>query len=165
MKQTSDLKKKSFINNVIQILERNEKDREVKLIKKQSDLTKSYKRAQSFVREYKQLFDGEDLYKANDIILEKNDKGLYDNDIVGETDDKFISEIQKSDKSIDRRNKLIKTEKDSISHLMRLFFGETSFKIKREFIDKLDIDKVLVGYKNGNEVYYSEKFNSLYEIV
>ena len=165
MKQTSDLKKKSFINNVIQILERNEKDREVKLIKKQSDLTKSYKRAQSFVREYKQLFDGEDLYKANDIILEKNDKGLYDNDIVGETDDKFISEIQKSDKSIDRRNKLIKTEKDSISHLMRLFFGETSFKIKREFIDKLEIDKVLVGYKNGNEVYYSEEFNSLYEIV
>lgn len=165
MKQTSDLKKKSFINNVIQILERNEKDREVKLIKKQSDLTKSYKRAQSFVREYKQLFDGEDLYKANDIILEKNDKGLYDNDIVGETDDKFISEIQKSDKSIDRRNKLIKTEKDSMSHLMRLFFGETSFKIKREFIDKLDIDKVLVGYKNGNEVYYSEEFNSLYEIV
>lgn len=105
------------------------------------------------------------MYKSNDIILEKNDKGLYDNDIVGETDDKFISEIQKHDKSIDRRNKLIKTEKDSISHLMRLFFGETSFKIKREFIDKLDIDKVLVGYKNGNEVYYSEEFNSLYEIV
>ena len=165
MKQTSDLKKKSFINNVIQILERNEKDREVKLIKKQSDLTKSYKRAQSFVREYKQLFDGEDLYKANDIILEKNDKGLYNNDIVGETDDKFISEIQKSDKSIDRRRNLIKRETNSISQLMKVFFGETSFKIKREFIDKLDIDKVLVGYKNGNEVYYSEEFNSLYEIV
>ena len=164
MKQTSDLKKKSFINNVIQILERNGKDREVKLIKKQSDLTKSYKRAQSFVREYKQLFDGEDLYKANDIILEKNDNGLYDNDIVGETDDKFISEIQKSDKSIDRRN-LIRRETNSISQLMKVFFGETSFKIKREFIDKLDIDKVLVGYKNGNEVYYSEEFNSLYEIV
>jgi len=165
MKQTSVIEKQSFINNVIKILEKNEKEREIKLIKKQNDLTKKYKRAQSFVREYKPIFDGENLYKSNDIILEKNDKGLYDNDIVGETDDKFISEIQKHDKSIDRRNKLIKTEKDSISHLMRLFFGETSFKIKREFIDKLDIDKVLVGYKNGNEVYYSEEFNSLYEIV
>ena len=48
---------------------------------------------------------------------------------------------------------------------MKLFFGETSYKIKKEFIDKLDIKKVLVGYKNGNEVYYSEEFNSLYEIV
>lgn len=165
MKQTSVLEKQSFINNVISILEKNEKERETKLIKKQSDLTKKYKRAQSFVRENKSIFDGEDLYKSNDIFLEKNDKGLYENDIVGETDEKFISEIKKHDKSIDRRNKLIKMEKDSISRLMRLFFGETSFKIKREFIDKLDIDKVLVGYKNGNEVYYSEEFNSLYEIV
>lgn len=165
MKQTSVLEKQSFINNVISILEKNEKEREIKLIKKQSDLTKKYKRAQSFVRENKSIFDGEDLYKSNDIFLEKNDNGLYDNDIVGETDEKFISEIRKHDKSIDRRKKLIKMEKDSISRLMRLFFGETSFKIKREFIDKLDIDKVLVGYKNGNEVYYSEEFNSLYEIV
>lgn len=165
MKQTSEIEKQSFINNVIKILEKNEKEREIKLIKKQNDLTKKYKRAQSFVRENKSIFDGEDLYKSNDIFLEKNDNGLYENDIVGETDEKFISEIRKHDKSIDRRNKLIKMEKDSISRLMRLFFGETSFKIKREFIDKLDIDKVLVGYKNGNEVYYSEEFNSLYEIV
>lgn len=165
MKETTVLEKQSFINNVISLLEKYEKEREIKLIKKQSDLTKKYKRAQSFVRENKSIFDGEDLYKPNDIILEKNDKGLYDNDIVGETDDKFISEIQKSDKSIEIRNKLINREKDSISHLMKLFFGETSYKIKKEFIDKLDIKKILVGYKNGNEVYYSEEFNSLYEIV
>ena len=165
MKKTSEIEKKSFINNVIKILEGCGKNNEIRLIKRQSDLIKMYKRAQSFVRENKSIFTDVDLYKISINQYQKNDNGLYNNDIVGETDEKFISEIQKHDKSIDRRRNLIKRETNSISQLMKVFFGETSFKIKREFIDKLDIDKVLVGYKNGNEVYYSEEFNSLYEIV
>ena len=165
MKKTSEVIKQNYINNVINVLEKSNKEREIKLISKQNDLTKKYKRAQSFVRENKSIFTDVDLYKISINQYQKNDNGLYNNDIIGESDDKFISEIQKSDKSINRREKLINREKDSISNLMRLFFGETSFKIKKEFIDKLDIDKVLVGYKNGNEVYYSEEFNSLYEIV
>lgn len=165
MKKTSEVIKQNYINNVINVLKKNNKEREIKLISKQNDLTKKYKRAQSFVRENKSIFTDVDLYKISINKYQKNDNGLYNNDIIGEADDKFISEIQKSDKSINRREKLINREKDSISHLMRIFFGETSFKIKKEFIDKLDIDKVLVGYKNGNEVYYSEEFNSLYEIV
>lgn len=165
MKKTSEVIKQNYINNVINVLERSNKEREIKLISKQNDLTKKYKRAQSFVRENKSIFTDVDLYKISINQYQKNDNGLYNNDIVGETDEKFISEIQKHDKSIDRRRNLIKRETNSISQLMKVFFGETSFKIKREFIDKLDIDKVLVGYKNGNEVYYSEEFNSLYEIV
>lgn len=165
MKKTSEIIKQNYINNVINVLERSNKEREIKLISKQNDLTKKYKRAQSFVRENKSIFTDVDLYKISINQYQKNDNGLYNNDIVGETDEKFISEIQKHDKSIDRRRNLIKKETNSISQLMKVFFGETSFKIKREFIDKLDIDKVLVGYKNGNEVYYSEEFNSLYEIV
>ena len=165
MKKTSEVIKQNYIKNVINVLERSNKEREIKLISKQNDLTKKYKRAQSFVRENKSIFTDEDLYKININQYQKNDNGLYNNDIVGETDDEFIIEIQNSDKSIDKRDKSFKRKRDSMSNLMKLFFGETSYKIKKEFIDKLDIDKVLVGYKNGNEVYYSEEFNSLYEIV
>ena len=165
MKKTSEIEKKSFINNVIGILERSEKHNEIRLIKKQSDLTKMYKRAQSFVRENRQIFEGVDLYKTDEIRFEKNDKGLYDNDIVGETDEKFISEIYKCDNSIEVKRNDADRGKSNLSHLIKLFFGKTEFKIKREFINKLDIKKELIGYKNGNEVYYSEEFNSLYEIV
>ena len=136
MKKTSEIEKKSFINNVIKILEGCGKNNEIRLIKRQSDLIKMYKRAQSFVRENKSIFTDVDLYKISINQYQKNDNGLYNNDIVGETDEKFISEIQKHDKSIDRRRNLIKRETNSISQLMKVFFGETSFKIKREFIDK-----------------------------
>lgn len=165
MKKTSEIEKKSFINNVIKILEGCGKNNEIRLIRKQSDLTKMYKRAQSFVRENKQIFEGADLYKSDEIRFEKNDNGLYDNDIVGETDEKFISEICKCDNSIEVKRNDANSSKSNLSHLIKLFFGKTEFKIKREFINKLDIKKELIGYKNGNEVYYSEEFNSLYEIV
>ena len=165
MKKTSEIEKKSFINNVIKILEGCGKNNEIRLIKRQSDLIKMYKRAQSFVRENRPIFEGIDLYKNDEIRFEKNDKGLYDNDIVGETDEKFISEICKCDNSIEVKRNDANSSKSNLSHLIKLFFGKTEFKIKKEFINKLDIKKELIGYKNGNEVYYSEEFNSLYEIV
>ena len=165
MKKTSDYIKQCYIDNVTNILVKWNKGREIALIGKQTDLTKKYKKAQLFVRENTPLFSDEDLYNVNNHRLEKNENGLYDNDIVGETDEKFISEIQMHDKSINGRKDYLSKEEDNILKLMKLFFGETTFKLKKDFIDKLDIDKVLVGYKNGNEVYYSKEFNSLYEIV
>ena len=74
-------------------MNRKSKKHEVKLINKQTDLTKRYKKSQVYVRENKEIFDGIDLYKTDLYVLPKGENGLYENDIVGETDEQFTDKI------------------------------------------------------------------------
>ncbi len=165
MKKTTDKIKKVYVNNVLMNLETNGKKHEIELINRQSDLTKQYKRAQSFVRDNKDIFKGIDLYKAIFSTLEKRANGLYENDIVGEKDEEFLNKIDESDKSIIRKEIVVEGDNIPKSKLMNWFFGETQYKIKKDFIDKMDFKKEFIGYKNGNEVFYCEEFNCLYEVV
>ena len=165
MKRTSDEQKNVFVKNVIETLNRKSKKHEVKLINKQTDLTKRYKKSQVYVRENKEIFDGIDLYKTDLYVLPKGENGLYENDIVGETDEQFTDKICKADKSINVNANVAQIEKKQLSHLKESLFNEIAIKIKKEFIDKLEIDKELFGYKNGNIVYYCKEYDCLYEIV
>ena len=62
MKKKIEKEKLIFIENVISILEKSDLGHEIKLIKRQDDVTKKYKRAQSSVRAFKDLFKDIDLY-------------------------------------------------------------------------------------------------------
>jgi hypothetical protein len=165
MNKIEDKIKERYINNVISKLECNGKKHEVKLINRQKDLIKKYKKSQAIVREDKKLFEGIDLYIEGTTMLEKGANGLYENDIVGETDEQFLSETTKYDNIRNSKQACIQSEIKNMRRLIGIFFGDTCYKIKKEFINKLNIDNELVGYKNGNEVYYCKEFDCLYEIV
>lgn len=97
-----------------------------------------------------------DTKKVNDKIEEAK--------IIDETDEVFIEKIMDSDNSIEMKSNVKSISNDS-NLLFKLLFENISVKVKKEFIEKLDIDKVLVGYKNGVEVYYCESVNKYYEMI
>lgn len=165
MNKVLDETKEIYINNVIKVLKDNGKEHEVELVSRQKTLTSKYKKAQVFVRENKQIFEGIDLYKMTDIIPVVNGQIEVNNEIVNESDEEYIEKVEVAEKDILERQKLIEKEKFNQDILMKYLFGEIPLKIKNEFTDKLNIDKVLVGYKNGNEVLYCEKYNCIYEII
>lgn len=165
MNKVLDETKEIYINNVIKVLKDNGKEHEVELVSRQKTLTSKYKKAQVFVRENKQIFEGIDLYKMTEIIPVVNGQIEVNNEIVNESDEEYIEKVEVAEKNISERQKLIEKEKFNQEILMKYLFGEIPLKIKSEFTDKLNIDKVLVGYKNGNEVLFCEKYNCIYEII
>ena len=165
MNKVLDETKEIYINNVINVLKDNGKEHEVELTSRQKTLFSKYKKAQGFVRDNKPMFEGIDLYKVNEIVQVENGQIEVNNNIVNESDDEYIEKIEVAEKDILERQKLIEKEKFNQDILMKYLFGEIPLKIKNEFTDKLNIDKVLVGYKNGNEVLYCEKYNCIYEII
>ena len=165
MNKVLDETKEIYINNVINVLKDNGKEHEVELTSRQKTLFSKYKKAQGFVRDNKPMFEGIDLYKVNEIVQVGNGQIEVNNNIVNESDDEYIEKIEVAEKDILERQKLIEKEKFNQDILMKYLFGEIPLKIKNEFTDKLNIDKVLVGYKNGNEVLYCEKYNCIYEII
>jgi hypothetical protein len=165
MNKVLDETKEIYINNVIKVLKDNGKEHEVELTSRQKTLFSKYKKAQGFVRDNKPMFEGIDLYKVNEIVQVGNGQIEVNNNIVNESDDEYIKKIEVAEKDILERQKLIEKEKFNQDILMKYLFGEIPLKIKNEFTDKLNIDKVLVGYKNGNEVLYCEKYNCIYEII
>jgi hypothetical protein len=165
MNKVLDETKEIYINNVINVLKDNGKEHEVELTSRQKTLFSKYKKAQGFVRDNKPMFEGIDLYKVNEIVQVGNGQIEVNNNIVNESDDEYIKKIEVAEKDILERQKLIEKEKFNQDILMKYLFGEIPLKIKNEFTDKLNIDKVLVGYKNGNEVLYCEKYNCIYEII
>lgn len=165
MNKVLDETKEIYINNVINVLKDNGKEHEVELTSRQKTLFSKYKKAQGFVRDNKPMFEGIDLYKVNEIVQVGNGQIEVNNNIVNESDDEYIEKIEVAEKDILERQKLIEKEKFNQDILMKYLFGEIPLKIKNEFTDKLNIDKVLVGYKNGNEVIYCEKYNCIYEII
>lgn len=165
MNKVLDETKEIYINNVINVLKDNGKEHEVELTSRQKTLFSKYKKAQGFVRDNKPMFEGIDLYKVNEIVQVGNGHIEVNNNIVNESDDEYIEKIEVAEKDILERQKLIEKEKFNQDILMKYLFGEIPLKIKNEFTDKLNIDKVLVGYKNGNEVLYCEKYNCIYEII
>jgi len=165
MNKVSDNTKVNYINNVIKVLKENGKEHEVELTSRQKTLFSKYKKAQGFVRDNKPMFEGIDLYKMTDIIPVVNGQIEVNNEIVNESDEEYIEKVEVAEKNISERQKLIEKEKFNQEILMKYLFGEIPLKIKSEFTDKLNIDKVLVGYKNGNEVLFCEKYNCIYEII
>ena len=166
MKQTSDLMKKTFTDNVIRRLEEIGKKREIKLIVKQVDLTKMYKRAQGFVRENKQCFDGIELYKRVNTKVLEDTSCLLDKDVISDTDEQFISKIESVEKCRQvRTSEKLVCVSDGISMLKKgIEMG--IIKISKSFIDENNIDIKLFGYNEKNEAFYCcNGINGYFEVV
>ena len=87
------------------------------------------------------------------------------NDIVKESDKGFIEKINESDEDINNKCKLRNIEKENFLLLMKSFFENNIIKVKKDFLDRVDVEKKLIGYKDGSEVYYYEGLNGVFEIV
>ena len=148
-----------YIDNVISILEKEDLGHEIKLIKRQDDLTKKYKRAQSSVRAFKDLFNDIDLY------IERENSNFTSENIEDITDD-VVELIENNDetktvKNVDiEESKVVrKVEASSKNELINkdLEFGIDCFD--KSFIDSLNIDVILIGSKGNSSVYYSNSIN------
>ena len=101
---------------------------------------------------------------GNNNDTEKVNSEIEKAKIINETDDEFINKINDSDKSIKMKSNVSSILNKS-EVLFKLLFENISIKVKKEFIDKLNIDIVLVGYKDGVEVYYSESVDKYFEMI
>jgi glutathionyl-hydroquinone reductase len=155
MKKKSETEKLIYIDNVISILVKEDLVHEIKLINRQDDVTKKYKRAQSSVRAFK------DLFKDNDLYIEREDSNFTSENIDDITDE-IVELIDNNDEtSIVRNaevedNKVVtKVEASSQNELISkaLEYGIDSFD--KSFIDSLNLDVILIGLKDNSSVYYS----------
>ena len=154
MKKKAEKEKLIFVENVISILEKADLGHEIKLIKRQDDLTKKYKRAQSSVRTFKDLFKDIDLY------IEIEDCNFTSENIDDITDE-IVELIDNNDETSVVRNTEVednkvvtKVEASSQNELISkaLEYGIDSFD--KSFIDSLNLDVILIGLKGNSSVYY-----------
>ena len=99
----------------------------------------------------------EDDYKKVEMITVCDIKS---NEIIKESDNEFIRKIEESEKGI-----IVKEKEKIDSMILKTIFGDIAIKLKKEFLEKIDIDKELICYKNGVEVYYSKSVNGLFEVI
>lgn len=160
MNKKLEKEKLIFISNVISILEKEDLRHEITLISRQDDLTKKYRRAQSSVRAFKDLFKDIDLY------LEREDCNFTSEKIEDITDE-VVELIEKNDETKIVRNveveesKIVrKVEADYQNELINkaLEYGINSFD--KGFIDSLNLDVILIGSKGNSSVYYCNSIDS-----
>lgn len=96
----------------------------------------------------------------------------FDNDIVEESDELFVSKIEEADKS----NMCIQDSKlvEVIDENKGGFDGMSLFnmaiekgvnKFSKKFLDLIGIEKELVGFRDDVELYYCKGVNSIFETV
>jgi hypothetical protein len=155
MKKVSDNTKWNYIDNVINVLDKEGLKHEIELIKRQADVEKKYKRAQASVRAFKDLFKEIDLYK------ERADSNFTSENIEDITDE-VVELIDNNDETSVVRNAEVednkvvtKVEASSQNELISkaLEYGIDSFD--KSFIDSLNLDVILIGLKGNSSVYYS----------
>lgn len=159
MKKKIEKEKLIYIKNVISILEKADLGHEVKLIRRQDDVTKKYKRAQSSVRAFKSLFKDIDLYI-------EIDNSNFTSENIDEITDNVVELIENNDETDIVRNietedikTATKVEASSQNELINkaLEYGIDSFD--KQFIDSLNIDVILIGSKENYSVYYSNSIS------
>lgn len=155
MKKKSETEKLIYIDNVISILVKEDLVHEIKLINRQDDVTKKYKRAQSSVRAFK------DLFKDNDLYIEREDSNFTSENIDDITDE-IVELIENNDETkivrnieVEDNKVVTKVEASSQIKLINkaLEYGIDSFD--KSFIDSLNLDVILIGLKGNSSVYYS----------
>ena len=165
MKKTSENAKWNYIDNVIVILEKADLGHEIELIKRQRDLTKTYKRALASVRAFKDLFKDVDLYK------ERADSNFTSENIDDITDE-IVELIDNNDETSVVRNAEVednkvvtKVEASSQNELISkaLEYGIDSFD--KSFIDSLNLDVILIGLKGNSSVYYSNSIGKFLTVA
>jgi hypothetical protein len=87
------------------------------------------------------------------------------NGIVNECDEAYIEKITESDNDIENRCNNRKKEEMFSTLLITAFIDNNINKVKREFLDRFNVKKELIGYKDGVEVYYCEGINGVFQIV
>ena len=107
----------------------------------------------------KQQITNEVENESNQVTVE-----TLGNSIVNESDNRFVEKIIESDVDIENKCKIRNVEEKNSLLLMKAFFENNLVKIKKEFLDKFNINKELIGYRDGSEVYYCEGINGVFEI-
>ena len=154
MKKKIEKEKLIFIENVISILEKSDLGHEIKLIKRQDDVTKKYKRAQSSVRAFKDLFKDIDLYieRENSNFTSENIDDITD-DVVELIDNNDETEIVR-DIEVEDSKIVTKVEASSQIELINKALGYGIDSFDKSFIDSLNLDVILIGLKGNSSVYY-----------
>ena len=165
MKKTSENAKWNYIDNVIVILKKEGLEHEIELIKRQSDLTKRYRRALTSVRTFKELFKDIDLYKERaDINFTSENIDDITDEAVELIDNNDETSIVKNAKVEDSKVVTI-VEASSQNELISkaLEYGIDSFD--KSFIDSLNLDVILIGLKGNSSVYYSNSIGKFLTVA
>ena len=102
---------------------------------------------------------------------EANEK-TFDNVLVCESDELFVSKIEEADKSVIsiQDSELVevidesKCTLDGIS-LIKMAVEKGVNKFSKKFLDLIGIEKELVGFRDDVELYYCKGVNSIFETV
>jgi len=161
--------KNALIESVVCKLELEGFNHEVELIKRQSDLTKKYKKAQYYVREFGNLFNEvkktKKLQERDLIILEEGNNDGKDILLNYEKEEGIINNIIDADiiseKEIIKANECDIGMKDIL--IKALKFGILNFK--KEFIEKCSVETINIGIKDNCEIYYCNDINNFIGII
>ena len=182
----------AVVNN---LKERGIMPKQRKYLESVEDVDKAYIIANRYKRKYISLDDKKDrkefskqVSKYEKLYLESNsskwliDGGIvttnetnektFDNVIVCESDELFVSKIEEADKSVIsiQDSELVevidesKCTLDGIS-LIKMAVEKGVNKFSKKFLDLIGIEKELVGFRDDVELYYCKGVNSIFETV
>ena len=113
--------------------------------------------------------------KRKKIVLEPLNEEIINEklgELIKETNDEFIKSIETADCCIgnDSETKVLVLEekKDTIQceiPIIKLALEMGVNKFSHEFLENIDIERVLVGYKDDIPLYYFKSINRLFEVV
>ena len=182
----------AVVNN---LKERGIMPKQRKYLESVEDVDKAYIIANRYKRNYISLDDKKDrkefskqVSKYEKLYLESNsskwliDGGIvttneanektFDNVLVCESDELFVSKIEEADKSVIsiQDSELVevidesKCTLDGIS-LIKMAVEKGVNKFSKKFLDLIGIEKELVGFRDDVELYYCKGVNSIFETV
>lgn len=110
----------------------------------------------------------------NENIMTTNEVGKksFDNAIVDETYEEFVSKIEEADRSImcnqnSKEDEIIDDSKASFDglSLIKMAIEKGVNKFSKKFLDLIGVEKEFVGFRDDVELYYCKSVNSIFETI
>jgi hypothetical protein len=110
----------------------------------------------------------------NENIMTTNEVGekSFDNAIVDETYEEFVSKIEEADRSImcnqnSKEDEIIDDSKASFDglSLIKMAIEKGVNKFSKKFLDLIGVEKEFVGFRDDVELYYCKSVNSIFETI
>jgi hypothetical protein len=107
-------------------------------------------------------------------IMTTNEVGekSFDNAIVDETYEEFVSKIEEADRSImcnqnSKEDEIIDDSKASFDglSLIKMAIEKGVNKFSKKFLDLIGVEKEFVGFRDDVELYYCKSVNSIFETI
>ena len=195
-KKTDSWLKYGVIKAVVNNLKKSGRHpKELAYLESVEDVNKAYVIANRYARSYIHLKDdnkkNEFLGVANNLgikWMQNGNKWLEEDDavvcleninemkklnvmeMVKESDDEFLTNIEMADKSIGKK---IKVEKEEINspklingaEIISMILQNKVLKLNKGFVDKTNLNSEYIGEYNGNDLYFCEDLNCVFGTI